>query len=182
MSNDDWATCWQTFGELWPRVVPNLTDEEQASYRRMLGWCQWTQVQTAMRAHKDFEGTFPRAKDIIARIPKSQSAGGRKDGGMVTWQSQVRTRWAKASDGHRERIEGMSDREIEIAQAHGEWEGCEAVYGPGSSSFTAWRNWQRLTGNTDELPQMQEDYKRVTDALDYEQLRERFNAGRMASV
>lgn len=182
MTNADWTTCWQTFGELWPRYVEKLTDEEQASYRRVLGWYPWTQVQTAMRGHKDAVGKFPMAWEVAKRIPKPEASTGKRDGGNVTWQSQVRDRWAKASPEHRQRIEDLSDHEIEVAQAHGEWEGCEAVYGAGESSFAAWRRWQRLVGNTDEVQQMRDDYKRVTDALDYEQLRERWNAGRMATA
>jgi len=183
MTQTEWHEAWDLIAASWPRVAPRLSDEEQASYARVLRGYRLDEVRAAIRGHLDNEGKFPMAYQLRKRIPQVTADSGKKqDGGAATFHDQVRRRWAKERPEHRDRYLDMSDHEVDVAYAHAEWEGCEAVYGAGDSSFTAWWKWQRLIGNTDELPQMREDYQRVTDALDYEQLRERFNTGRMVEA
>jgi len=159
------------FSGLWPRVIAKLTEEELASFRRMLGRYGAGEVITALRKWKDTQTTFPRAIEIVRQIPKPESTG-KQDGGGSTFHDQVRRRWAKERPEHRERFYDMTDHEIEVAFAHGEWEGCEAVYGAGLSSFAAWRKWQRLLGNEATMDELRAEYDRVTAAIDYDAMRE----------
>lgn len=160
--------------KLWPRHVGNMTDEQESSFRRVLGRYQYTQVQSAMRGAKDHGVKYPEARDIAKELQtdEAETGGAKQNGGGATFHDQVRRRWAKESPTEAYRIYAMTDHDVDVAFAHGEWEGCEAVYGAGLSSFAAWRKWQRLLGNEATTDELRAEYDRVTDVMDYDRLRE----------
>lgn len=170
MTKIEWEQTWEVLSGLWSGIASKLSDEEQASYRRVLSDFGVDDARAGLRAWKDMRGKFPMPSEIRKFISENQkSSNMSREQVQVTWHESMRRAWIKADPSRTGEFENMTDMDVEIAYAHYEWEAAEAVYGETSTTPAAkWHRWQCLlikSGHRDSEP-VKGEYELATQHID----------------
>lgn len=178
MTNHEWQQVWEVFSALWPRITEKLSAEEEASYRRAMNGLTVDEARESIRAWKDTRPRFPQPPDLrqFARS-RRQAEPGSEAGRASTWHDAARRLWARMPGANPQAIAAMSDADVELHQAHYDWEGAVAVSGAASESAThRWLIWQRLLkrhGYRETHPEREEYISSVSPGIDVDSVRER---------
>ena len=119
MNDSEWSECWRILSELWPRMVADMTGEQQASWRRALDRFSENDVRSVLRGWADTSNRYPKPPDIASRCRE------RRAHRRVGVESGLRS----GSDDGFARLEGL----------HGDRAGCVSLCQPRVGTVTAER-------------------------------------------